>query len=203
MDALTNAFMAIGLLLILVLIIYLVDRVNTIEKETRKMAHTMGKPVEAPKDPFGGLSGKTLWDAMCGKPPQGMAPEVLAEVRERYDLVLHRHLESLYKEGWRDGERGMSGDPASTRMIATASAQVESWLPGPQVKTVYLCGLEASQRPPELWDSLRADMDEAARILYEKTQMEMRPPLSAWLMAAPAPSEAPSEDPARSAQQTG
>lgn len=197
MDALANAFLAIGLLLILVLVIYLVDRVNTIEKETRKMSHSMGSPVQAPKDPFAGLSGKTLWDAMCGKPPATLASEALAEVRERYDLVLHKHLEALYKEGWRDGERGMSGDPANTRVIATATAQVESWLPGPQVKTLYQCGLEASQRPPELWDSLRADMDEAARIIYEKTQMEVRQPLSGWLMAAPPAPEAAAVDPAR------
>ena len=187
MDALVTAFIAIGLLLILVLIIYLVDRVNTIEKETRKMAQSMTKPPEVLKDPFAGLAGKRLWDAMTGKPPETMAPEVLAEVRERYDLVLHKHLEALYKEGWRDGERGMSAEPGSTRQIATATAKVESWLPSAQVKTIYMCGLEASQRSPELWDSLRADMDEAAQIIYDKTQLEVRQALSTWLMPAPAP----------------
>ena len=141
-------------------------------------------------DPFAGLAGKRLWDAMTGKPPEALSPEVLAEVRERYDLVLHKHLEALYKEGWRDGERGMSADPPNTRLINTATTEVESWLPGPQVKTIYQCGLEASQRPPELWDSLRADMDEAARIIYDKTQLEVRQPLSAWLMpVAPVMSE--------------
>lgn len=189
MDALINAFVAIGLLLILVLIIYLLDRVNMIEKETRKMAQTMAPPSEAAKDPFAGLAGRRLWDAMTGKPPENMSAEVLAEVRERYDLVLHRHLEALYKEGWRDGERGLSAEPSNSRVISTATAQVESWLPGPQAKTLYQCGLEASQRPPELWDSLRADMDEAARIIYEKTQLEVRQALSAWLMPVPVAAE--------------
>jgi hypothetical protein len=187
MDALVNAFIAIGLLLILVLIVYLVDRVNTIEKETRQMAQSMNRVPEPVKDPFAGLAGKKLWDAMTGKPPEAMAPEVLADVRERYDLVLHKHLESLYKEGWRDGERGLSAEPPNTRVISTAAAQVESWLPSAQVKTIYQCGLEASQRPPELWDSLRLDMDEAASILYDKTQLEVRQALSAWLMPAPVP----------------
>jgi hypothetical protein len=176
MDALVNAFIAIGLLLILVLIVYLVDRVNTIEKETRKMAQSMTKPPEVLKDPFAGLAGKRLWDAMTGKPPETMAPD-----------VLHKHLEALYKEGWRDGERGMSAEAGSTRQIATATAKVESWLPSAQVKTIYMCGLEASQRSPELWDSLRADMDEAAQIIYDKTQLEVRQALSTWLMSAPAP----------------
>lgn len=187
MDALINAFLAIGLLLILVLIIYLVDRVNTIERETRKMAHTMAPPPERAKDPFAGLAGRRLWDAMTGNPPDNLSADVLAEVRERYDLVLHKHMEAIYKEGWRDGERGMTGEPANTRVISTATAQVESWLPGPQVKTLYQCGLEASQRPPELWDSIRADMDEAANIIYGKTLMEVRQALSAWLMPMPMP----------------
>lgn len=190
MDALANAFIAIGLLLILVLIIYLVDRVNTIEKETRKMVQTIAQPPVAAKDPFAGLSGKRLWDAMTGKPPAQMPPETLAEVRERYDLVLHKHMEALYKEGWRDGERGLAAEPANTRIITTATAQVESWLPGPQVKTLYQCGLEASQRPPELWDSLRVSMDEAASILYDKIQLEVRQSLSSWLMPQPVDTQA-------------
>lgn len=192
MDAMVSAFIAIGLLLILVLIVYLVDRVNTIEKETRKMAQSMAKPPEPPKDPFAGLSGKRLWDAMCGKPPENLKPDEWAEVRERYDLVLLKHLEAVYKEGWRDGERGMAAEPRNVRSISTATTTVESWLPGPQVKTLYQCGLEASQRPPELWDSLRADMDEAARIIYDKTQLDLRQPLSGWLMpAAPVQTEPP------------
>ncbi len=81
----------------------------------------------------------------------------------------------------------MSAEPGSTRQIATATAKVESWLPSAQVKTLYMCGLEASQRAPELWDSLRADMDDAAQIIYDKTQMEVRQALSTWLMSAPAP----------------
>lgn len=208
MDALVNAFIAIGLLLILVLIIYLVDRVNTIEKETSKMVQSMARPPETPLDPFHGLTGKSLWDAMTGQPPPGMPAAVLAQVRERYDLVLHKHLESLYKEGWRDGERGMFAEPANTRQISTAAAQVQSWLPSAQVKTIYQCGLEASQRPHALWDSLRMDMDEAASILYDKTQLEVRQTLSSWLMppvptaplttaegtAAPSPSSQQGQD---------
>ena len=188
MDALATAFIAIGLLLILLLSVYLVDRVNTIEKETRKLALSMDKPSSGAREakvPFAGLAGRRLWDAMTGKVPDAMADDVLAEVRERYDLVLHKHLEAIFKEGWRDGEQGMSAEPSNTRQISTASGPLESWLPMPQVKTIYQCGLEASQRPPELWDSLRADMDEAANILYAKTQLEARQALSAWLMPAP------------------
>jgi len=189
MDALGTAFIAIGLLLILLLIVYLVDRVNTIEKETRRMALSMDKgpsnESKSTKAPFAGLSGRRLWEAMIGKGAESISADVLAELRERYDLVLHKHLEAIYKDGWRDGERGTPMEPLNTRSISTATGQVESWLPMPQVKTIYQCGLEASQRPPELWDSLRADLDEAANILYTKTQLEVRQALSGWLMPTP------------------
>jgi hypothetical protein len=190
MDALATAFIAIGLLLILLLIVYLVDRVNTIEKETRRMALSMNPgssgESKSAKAPFAGLSGRRLWEAMIGKGVDNLSDDVLAELRERYDLVLHKHLEAIYKDGWRDGERGTPTEPANFRQISTATGQVESWLPMPQVKTIHQCGLEASQRPPELWDSLRADMDEAANILYTKAQLEVRQALSGWLMPAPA-----------------
>ena len=188
MSALATAFIAIGLLLILLLIVYLVDRVNTIEKETRRMALSMDNAphsLEIKSAPFAGLSGKRLWDALTGRAPDSLGAEALAEVRERYDLVLHKHLEAIYKDGWRDGESGTPLEPLNTRQIATATGQVESWLPMPQVKTIYQCGLEASQRPPALWDSLRADMDEAASILYTKAQLEVRQALSGWLMPPP------------------
>lgn len=133
MEALFNAMVALGLLLMLVLIIYLLDRINNLERETRRVAQSLAKPVQT--DAWAGLSGRRLWDAMTGKPPDNMDAVTLADVRERYDLVLHRHIEALYQEGWRDGARGMSATPANTRLIATARGSVESWLPAPQANT--------------------------------------------------------------------
>ena len=83
MDALVNALIAVGLLLILVMVIYLIDKVNAIEKETRKMMVTLGeKPVTTvpmvPTDPFMGLSGKKLWDAMTGRSAEGLDPDGLS-----------------------------------------------------------------------------------------------------------------------------
>jgi len=188
MEALINAMVALALLVLLVLIIYLLDRINTLEKETRRVAQSLAKP--GPPDPWSGLSGRRLWDAMTGKPPEGLDPVALAEVRERYDLVMHRHIEALYQEGWRDGARGMAGTPPNTRVIATARGSVESWLPAAQVNTFYRCGLEASQTQPQGWDPIRQAMDEAGQILYEKTQLQTRSALSGWLMPDPVQQDA-------------
>lgn len=188
MEALFNAMVALGLLLMLVLIIYLLDRINTLERETRRVAQSLSKPVQT--DPWGGLSGRRLWDAMTGKPPEDMDAVTLADVRERYDLVLHRHIEALYQEGWRDGARGMAATPANTRLIATARGSVESWLPAPQANTFYRCGLDASQTPSQAWGPIRQAMDEAGQILYAKAQIEARSALSGWIMPDPAVAQA-------------
>ena len=48
MEPFVLAFIAIGLLVVLVFIIYLVDRVNAIEKETRHFAQSLSEAKEPP-----------------------------------------------------------------------------------------------------------------------------------------------------------
>ena len=75
MEPFVLAFIAIGLLVILVFIIYLVDRVNAIEKETRQFSRSLRGPQEARAlGPFAGFSSKKLWDAMTGRIPDGIDP---------------------------------------------------------------------------------------------------------------------------------
>lgn len=71
---LAECLMAIGLLVILVLIIYLIDRVNTMERETRQVLTSMHQQSSVPTvaSPFLGLSSKKLWDAMTGRPEKGL-----------------------------------------------------------------------------------------------------------------------------------
>ena len=183
MEPLILSLIAIGLLVILVFIIYLIDRVNTIEKETRQFANALGESKAVTvQGPFAGLASKKLWDAMSGRAPEGLDPSVLQEVRERYELVLQKHLEAVFQEGFKDGQRGMSGEPKNTRMIGTLRGQVESWLPTAQVNTVYKCGLDCAQLPPEQWGPVRLALDEAGQSLYGKALIDLPRPLSASLM---------------------
>ena len=183
MEPLILSLIAIGLLVILVFIVYLIDRVNSIEKETRQFANALGESKAATvQGPFAGLSSKKLWDAMSGRAPDGLDPSVLQDVRERYELVLHKHLEAVFQEGFKDGQRGMSGEPKNTRMIGTLRGQVESWLPTAQVNTVYKCGLDCAQLPPEQWGPVRMALDEAGQSLYAKALIDLPHPLSSSLM---------------------
>lgn len=195
MDSLFNAFLAMGLLVVIVLVIYLVDRVNSLEKETRRASHPSGA-LAAPSDPWSALSGKALWDAMTGRPPAHLSAQTLQEMRVRYELVLHKHIQSLFDEGVRDGQRGMSGEPRNPRSIQTSQGDVESWLPTPQANALYKCGLDSVQLGPDALAPVRQALDEAGQLLFSKAQLTLSEPLSTSLMplaptaAAPAASDA-------------
>ena len=191
MEALVNALMAIGMLLILILVIYLIDRVNAIEKETRKVVTSMHEKSARAATPFMGLSSKKLWDAMTGRAAEGLDAEAIIELRNQYQLVLSKHMEALYKEGFKDGQRGLSGEPKNTKQISTSKGLVESWIPSAQANALYQCGLNASQTPESEWAPIRASMDEAGQFLLTKTQQDASNPLSDWLM----PSSALNTDP--------
>jgi len=187
MEPFVLAFIAIGLLVVLVFIIYLVDRVNSIEKETRQFARSLNEPKEpASLGPFAGLSSKKLWDAMTGRVPEGLDPSVVVEVRERYESVLQKHIESIFQEGVKDGQRGMSGEPKNTKPITTLRGPVESWLPSAQVNTLYKCGLDSTQLPADQLDAVRMALDEVGQMLYSKALLNLAQPLSASLLPRPA-----------------
>lgn len=189
MDALVNAFLAIGLLVVIVLIVYLVDRVNSIEKETRRVAQTVTANPSTSQDPFFNLAGKKLWDALSGKAPEGLTDQNLQELRTRYEVVLHKHIQSLFEEGNKDAQRGLSGEPRNPRTIKTAQGAVESWLPAAQVNTLYKCGMDAVQLPVQEQGSVRAALDEAGQLLFSKVQLTLREPLSVSLLPAVASSD--------------
>ncbi|MFY9184770.1 hypothetical protein [Limnohabitans sp.] len=199
MEALVNALMAIGLLLILILVIYLIDRVNAIEKETRKVMTSIHEKSARVATPFMGLSSKKLWDAMTGRATEGLDAEAIAELRSQYQVVLSKHMEALYQEGFKDGQLGLSGEPKNTKQISTSKGLVESWIPSAQANALYQCGLNASQTPEADWAPIRASMDEAGQFLLSKTLLDTSSPLSDWLM----PSLNPADTTAQNSQAVG
>jgi hypothetical protein len=184
MDAMLNALMAIGLLVILVLIIYLIDRVSAIEKETRQVLSSMQQQKTAPPValPFLGLSSKKLWDAMTGRPDKDLDPLAIFDLQGPYQIVLSKHVESLYMEGFKDSQRGMTGEPKNTKLITSSAGAVESWIPPAQANAVYQCGVQAAQAPESNWGPIREALDEAGRFLFGKAQLDTSSPLSEWLM---------------------
>lgn len=186
------ALIAIGLLIILVLIIYLADRVNSLEKQTQEAVKSIKEKAAVFKGPFAGLSAKKLWDAMTGLVPEGMEASMVMDVRERYELVLQKHIEMLFGEGAKDAQRGLSGDPKNTRMISTLRGQVESWLPQAQVNAIYKAGYDSvGIQNAEQHTAVYTILEEACQHLYGKVQverptgqsMQLMPPMSGLLLA--------------------
>lgn len=186
MDLLFLAFIAIGLLLLLVLVIYLVDRVNSLEKDTKTAIENLSASTQSPLKvavgPFAGMSAKKLWDAMTGRPPEDVPAESLNDVRTRYEAVLIKHIESIFEEGKRDGSMGVSSPPKNTRQVTTLRGNVESWLPMPQVNAIYQCGVDVHQKPPEQQAEVRMALDDACNQLFGKTQIEPKASMSQTLM---------------------
>jgi hypothetical protein len=129
-----------------------------------------------------GLSGKRLWDAMTGRAVEGLDPDGRANLRNIYQLVLSKHIEALYQDGFKDAIRGLPGEPKNSRLITTAKGQIESWIPSAQANTLYQCGFKAAESPQSDWGPIRASMDEAGQYLLGKTDLDNSSPLSDWLM---------------------
>lgn len=183
MEAFVSALMAMGILVLLVFIIYLLDRVNTLEKETRQFAQTLKTQKEAaPVGPFAGLSSKKLWDAMTGRVPDGFDATAVDEFRALYEMVLHKHVDAIFQDGVKDGQLGILSEPKNTKLISTSRGSVESWLPSAQVNTLYKCGLDSAQLTEDQLDAVRLALDEAGQTLYGKAMVNLDQPLSESLL---------------------
>lgn len=178
-DTMLLALIALGLLVLVVMVIYLMDKVGDLEKKA-----LAGQEKAAARDPgpFGGLSGKKLWDALSGKAPDALDEATLGEVRERYATVLSKHIEALFNEGVSDARMGIAATPKNTRMISTLRHSVESWLPASQVSAIYQCGQDLAQKPAEGLAELGQKLDEACGVLYQMVQLPMLQAPSASLI---------------------
>lgn len=164
---------ALAIMVILLLVIYLVDRLNVLERETQEAVRNLQKPA-APAGPYAGLSGKKLWDVLAGgPPPDGVAADQVDAMRERFRAVLVKHMASVFEEGKADVNRGLSSPPKSTRMIQTLRGQVESWMPGPSINMLYQCGQDAALSEPEQLAGIRATIDSVATELHMSVGLEM------------------------------
>jgi len=187
MDGILLAIFVVGLIIILIFLIYLVDRVNLIERETR--AHHVGgaKATNLSVGPYFGMGGRKLWDAMTEHPPSGIDAAEWANVRQRYALALQLHIESIFEEGQRDGQRGMLGEPKNPRVISTPDGNLESWLPPPQVKALYQCGADSVTQAEEALMGVRASLNESGKALYMQAGFTQFPNQSDLLLPGPLP----------------
>ncbi len=203
----STTFVLLGLLTLVilvlaVLVIYLSDRFNNLERQTHDLMRRLQETSAKPSGPYAGLAGKPLWDAVSGADTGALDELTLDGVRKRYRLVLDDHLQSIFQAGSADAARGMNGPPPNTRTVRTPKAQVESWLPPELVAEVYQCGQGYVLAAPEEMPGLRQRIDQAWGQAYLACSLDPGQPASSLLMpprpqdAAPAADAAPAGVPA-------
>jgi hypothetical protein len=195
------------LLLLVILTLYLIDKINHLAKlyEAPK-PETPSLPefeTEIPSDLlFSGLEGKKLWDAMNGKQVEGFDATLIEALRPHYEPILREHITASFKDGVEDALSGSENHmPSSTRKISTARGHIQSWLPPQHLGSVYRSAFEFAgsycQNPdPEVLLRLKETVDSVVDMLYQRAGITNEVPFSEFLFEeVPVPStETPTED---------
>ena len=146
--SLENTVIAISLLLgivLLILIIYLISRVNDLEARAfSNLTATSGeKKTEAePQKVFGGLSGRELWDEWVAMANGAEDQYRITGDRERFLALLELHIRSLIKTGMEHGGTGVNEPPSNPLKIKMLRGEFESYLPSSQAGRLYALGRE-------------------------------------------------------------
>lgn len=176
--------MAVSIAVLVVLVIYLVDRFNGLERETQQVLRSLNEQQAQakPAGPYAGLSGKALWDALAGDGESQIDEATLDAVRKRYRLILGEHIGFIFNEGAADQRRGLDSAPGSTRVVRTPKTQLESWLPAEAVADIYRCGQGYAAGDAAQLPALRQRLDEVCAGLHERVRLDVLQPASSILM---------------------
>jgi hypothetical protein len=175
-------FVAWGVLLLVVLSFYLIDKINVIYRK-----HT-GPEIPKTYDDglFADLTGKALWDAMSGIPVPGYPGDLVEKLRPHYEPVIRQHIEHVFMQGRQDGAKDAQSVPQNVRKFPTPRGSLESWLPMHHVASLYQVGFDDAQHP-ENWLSNQQTLDQVVAMLYARTGLILEEPYSRHLMVRELP----------------
>ena len=146
--SLENIVIAVSLLLgivLLILIIYLISRVNDLEAKafSNLTASASEKKTETePQKIFAGLDGRQLWDEWVAMANGADDHHGIKDDRDRFLALLELHIRSLIKTGMEHGATGMSEPPSNPLKIKMLRGEFESYLPSSQAGRLYELGKE-------------------------------------------------------------
>ncbi len=180
------------LLLLVILTLYLIDKINHLAKmyEAPKPETTGGLPefeTEIPGDLlFSGLEGKKLWDAMNGKQVEGFDASMIEALRPHYEPILREHIIATFKDGLEEVGGDESKVPSSLRKISTVRGFIQSWLPPQHLGSIYRSAIEfagsyANDPNPEVLVRLQQTVDSVVDMLYQRVGITNEVPFSEFL----------------------
>ncbi len=179
------------LLLLVILTLYLIDKINNLAKmyEAPK-PETPALPefqTEIPGDLlFSGLEGKKLWDAMNGKQVEGFDASMIEALRPHYEPILREHITATFKDGLEEVGGDESKVPSSMRKISTVRGYIQSWLPPQHLGSIYRAALEfagtyANDPNPDVLVRLKQTVDSVVDMLYQRVGITNEVPFSDFL----------------------
>jgi hypothetical protein len=147
--SLESVVIAVSLLLgvvVLILIIYLISRVNDLEAKAFSSQGTASpaekKTENESQKVFGGLSGRQLWDEWLSIANGGDDQYGIKGDRERFLALLELHVRSVIKTGMEHGAAGANEQPSNPLKIKMLRGEFESYLPSSQANRLYELGRE-------------------------------------------------------------
>jgi len=167
---------------IAILVVYLIDRVNTLQRYTRLLKNDLSEADDPTAGPFGGLTGERLWDAVSGVPIDGWDKPSVDLVRNRYQLVLRKHVEELFLEGFQNSQAGVQAIPSSSRMVQTLRGPVESWIPIEHAIAIHQAGFERAKAADDGLPAIRQALDSAVSTLFGVAGVKLPIPMSEHLI---------------------
>jgi hypothetical protein len=177
-----------GLVGLLLVVFYLLDRVNALHNQNE---------ITRLKRPFtdsnmATMNGRILWDVLSGEAMQELDEEMISQLRSRYEMVLQKHIELLFEDGMLDGREGFSMPVSPERKVPTLRGEFISWIPHEFAKGIYLSGHDRATKPETEHPMIAAALDSIGNELFEQVGM---PPilLSKLLMPTIEPHVPPPE----------
>jgi hypothetical protein len=181
-ESIILALIALVVLGIVVMLLYLLDRVDTLEKrQTPDAGAELQRALLA--GGFGTLSGRKLWDAACGAGNSNLTPDVLAALRENLRPVLVKHVQEVFNQGANDARNNLNQPPKPDRTVTTLRAKVESHLPPPQVSALYRCGQEYAAATPDTLPRLRQNLEQIGGAIQGKIQIALAEPFASLVLS--------------------
>jgi hypothetical protein len=164
-----------------ILIIYLIDRVNNLQRYTRLLQPDKSAD-DGSSGPFGDLAGQKLWDAVSGVPIEGWDQTSIELVRNRYQLVLKKHVEETFSEGLHNAQSGIQSIPLPSRIIQTLRGPVESWIPVESAIAIYKAGSDRARAQESDLPKVRKGLDDAVLAVFAAAGIQLSRPVSEHLI---------------------
>ncbi|MEY4017415.1 MAG: hypothetical protein RLZZ189_1213 [Pseudomonadota bacterium] len=177
------------LLFLVVLTLYLIDKVNHLAKLYEAPQPEL-PPLPEPEPPsdilFAGLEGKKLWDAMNGKTVEGFDASLIDALRAHYEPILREHITLTFKDGLEDVDGSESRVPSSERRVTTLRGHIQSWLPPQHLGGIYRAALEFAgsyKKNPQsqVFERLKQTVDSVTGMLYQRANIPLEVPFSEFL----------------------